>query len=364
MKNIISFVKDKIYYVMGGTILLIIIIVIIGACSNGSSSSSYSNVEKKLVSAAQKYYSAYPKELPVEENGKVKITLGTLIDGEYIKEVKDPSDSTNICSGYVLVTKIGEEYSYIPYLTCKENYEPTLLTDEIKNSQLDEYGNGVYESNGRYVYKGGDVNNYVSFSELTWRIIKIDTDGTIEIVDISKDNNRYNFDGAYNSEIDNSYGNTNDYLHTNIRDVLNSYYDVFSTDEKARIVSKNICIGKYDTENMDTVPIDNDYECSIVKENEKVSLLNVSDYARASLDSQCTTITAANCVNYNYITNDIDSWTLNTASNNSYTAFYIDGRVSFSRANFTKKINKVIYLSPETLLISGSGSLEDPYIIK
>ena len=170
MKNIIEYIKDKSYYLLGGIVIVIILLIIINACSN--SSGSYDKIEQKMVNAAKSYYASHKKNLPKEENGTVTVTISTLIESELLKEVKDPNNKDQDCSGYVEVTKVGKEYSYTPFLVCKGNYEPKYLTDIVKSSKQDEYGNGVYEMGGEYVYRGDDVKNYVSFNNQLKLIVK------------------------------------------------------------------------------------------------------------------------------------------------------------------------------------------------
>ena len=52
MSNIIEYLKDKIYYILGGTVIFIIILIIIGACSNSSGGySSYEQIENNMANA-------------------------------------------------------------------------------------------------------------------------------------------------------------------------------------------------------------------------------------------------------------------------------------------------------------------------
>ena len=209
MKNIIDFIKDKSYYFLGGTVIIFILLIIIGSCSN-KSGGSYEAIENKMVSAAKEYYVNRKDRLPKEENGTVKVTLGTLVEAELINEVVDPSDKSNVCSGYVEVTKVGEEYSYLPFLTCKGNYEPKYLKDIVKETKQDEYGNGVYTIGNELVYRGDDVDNYVSFNNQLWRIVKIDSEGDIKLVLANSIDDSYPWDESYNSEADYKSGITKD----------------------------------------------------------------------------------------------------------------------------------------------------------
>ena len=361
MKNLIDYFKDKIYYIMGGTVIVIILLVLISSCS--SSDGSYESIEQKMVSAAKNYYASHEKNLPKEENGTVKVTINTLIEAELLKEVKDPKNKDQDCSGYVEVTKVGKEYSYTPFLVCKGNYEPKYLTDIIKSVKMDEYGNGVYTINDELVYRGDNVKNYVQFNNQLWRIVKVDSEGDIKLVLANYTEDPYPWDTAYNSDREDSVGITTDYLHTDIRKTLNDYYkNNFDKDSKAKIVSKNLCVGKY----LLTDTFSTEKECSIIKENEKIGLLTATDYQNASLDGKCITLESEECVNRNYLSDDINfsTWLLTASSENSYRVYFLSRTIDETYASSEQRINPVIYVTNKMIIAEGKGTLEQPYIIK
>lgn len=360
MRRILDFIKEKSYFFLGGTVLLLILIIAIGSCSN-SKPVSYDNLENNMVSAAKKYYSENKKNLP-KEGVTIKVSTDTLIEEGYLNNLVDPKDSSNKCSGYVEVTNEEGNYSYLPFLTCKGTYELSYLTDVIKKTQLDEYGNGVYEIDGEYIYRGDEVNNYVSFADKLWRIVKIDSEGDIKLVLAKYLDERISWDNTYNPEKRMNAGNTTNYSISTIRKMLHSYYkDNFNTDQKASIVSKKLCIGKF----FDTDMYSKEKECETVLENEKIGLLVASDYKNASLDANCTHLNSVSCSNYNYFYKDsMNTWLLTTSNNNTYTAYYLDNYIAPYRASSSKKILPVIYISKRVLTTEGKGSLEKPFIIK
>lgn len=361
MKNLIEYLKDKIYYIMGATILLIVILVIISSCSGKGS--SYSSIESKMVSAAKSYYASRENKLPKEDGSSIKVTMGTLIDAELIDEIKDPNNKEQTCEGFVQVKKVGDDYAYIPFLTCKGNYEPEYLVDKIKNSKLDEYGNGVYEMGGEYVYRGDDVNNYISFNNQTWRIVKVDNEGDIELVySPEKNNERFAWDMDYNSSAGKYYGVTTDYLHSDIRKTLVDFYENnFSDESKAYIIPKDICIGKKALD-MDSNILD---ECAVTKTDEYVGLLKVSDYPRASLDFGCTRYDALDCSNRNYfVGSGIDTWLLTTVSDNTYEVYTLNNGIGYNKAYKLNRINPVVFITKDAIVSSGDGSASNEYILK
>lgn len=361
MKNLWNFIKDKSYYFLGGTVIIIIIIIIITSCSKGNGS-SYEEIEDKMVSAAKDYYKDKKSALPKEIGGSVRVSIASLVEAELLSEVTDPNDSSNVCSGYVEVTKVDDEYAYEPFLVCEGNYEPKYLVDKIKEVKTDELGNGVYTINDEYVYRGSDVDNYVSFNDILWRIVKIDKDGDIKLVKAERTMDTYSWDTKYNSESETTSGDTSNYLLTNIRQMLNTYYeDNFTKENKSKIISKDICVGKVSL----TDEFSTEKECSIIKESEKVSLLNATDYKNASLDNNCTTLSSNECINRNYLADDnVNTWLLNPSSQDTYRVLYLYNTLGTSYASSERRINPVIYLSSKVITSKGNGTMDDPYVIK
>lgn len=360
MGNIIDYLKDKIYYIMGATVLLIIILIVISSCGSSGSGGTYSAIESNMVKAAKKYYSSRENKLP-EEDGTAKVTIGTLVELELLKEVKDPKNKNKLCNGYVLTKKVGEEYVHTPFLTCKGNYEPEYLSDKIKGTDKDEYGNGIYEIDGEYVYRGEDVKNYVSFANKLWRIVKVDKDGDLKLVLATKTEDFYIFDDSYNSEVEKSYGIVTDYLRTDIRKTLVSYYDTqIDNESKAKIVSKDLCVGSYKV----TDEFNKEQECSKLMEDEDIGLLLASDYQMASLATECKTLSDKECGNYNYMYNFVNSWILNSETDSSYRNFYLKNGISSTYAKYKKPINPVVFITKDSITTEGDGTEEKPYIIK
>lgn len=359
----LDFIKDKSYYLLGGTVIILVLVILIASCANKNTGSNYEKIEEKMKLAAKNYYDARKDKLPKEDGGVVKVNIGTLVDAELLDEVKDPKDKNSICTGYVEVTKVGDDYSYSPFLNCKGNYEPKYLTDVIKSVEIDEYGNGVYNLNGEYVYRGKDVNNYLKFDNKIWRIIKIDKDGDIKIVSAEPTEDSYPYDTAYNSESEDNSGITTDYLKTDIRKTLNDYYKSnLSKDAKSKIIKKELCIGGY----LLTDEFSYEKECSKkTTTKEYISLLNVSDYQNASLSTECKTLENRECSNYNYLADyKFSSFFINPSSENSYSILYLSDRIYNSYANIELRVNPVVYLTDKSIKKSGNGTEATPFLIK
>ena len=91
-------------------------------------------------------------------------------------------------------------------LTAKGNIHNLTTVDKLKNNVVTE-GDGLYVDtyeDGRYVYKGGDPDNYLKFGGNLYRIISLEKDGTLKIV--KKDSiGAIIFDGVDNRYSENGY---------------------------------------------------------------------------------------------------------------------------------------------------------------
>ena len=89
----------------GGMVLFILLIVLIASLTSGGIK-SYSQLEDKLVNAAEKYYKDNSDKLPLTD-GTVSVTDSTLVEGNYIKELSKLY-SKDKCTATVEVVKNGD----------------------------------------------------------------------------------------------------------------------------------------------------------------------------------------------------------------------------------------------------------------
>ena len=355
----LEFVKEKSYYLLGGTIVLIIMLIAISSCS--SKNKSYSDIENDMVVAAKNYYKVNNDKLPKDEES-IKISLNTLIDLEYIKAVVEPENKEKTCEGHVQVKKVDDKYVYTPFLKCAGSYEPEYLSEKIKNAGQDEYGNGIYLMDGEYVYRGSDVKNYVLFNDQLWRIMLVDSEGDIQLISNYSTDKDYYWENSYNIEEQANVGVNTNYHNSNIRKSLVEYYqENFSDESKAKIVPKNLCIGALSfKENFNRSK-----ECNKIQEKEYIGLPRVSDYQRASLDPNCTNRTQGQCRNHNYLVKSafISTWLLNPVEENTYSVFAGYGVVYLDAAD-KRTVNPVVFITKDTITSGGIGTKEEPFILK
>ena len=278
-------------------------------------------------------------------------------------------------------------------------------------------GDGLYEDiyeEGRYVYRGQNPNNYITFNGETWRIIAKETDGTYKIIknDVlpirafdeanhrSTENNSYctypssgcgvyaTVDGTFSSPSGSQSGTVTE--DSSIKIYLNDDYYVNNINEtaKGQMISHSFNIGAVENLNQSGVEADS-IEKNIAGEKMyqwtgNVGLANVSDILRASTNSLCTSASISynfgmnnsNC-NSNYLLDKGSASSLNYWTINAYSVEFGDSsanawngsvggsstRVGHAHASYGSDAPRpVVFLKSDTTL-SGSGTSEDPFTI-
>ena len=367
-------VKEKmmksLYKIAIFTVILVVVLFVLSLFT--PKKKNHIQVEDIMKSAATKYYNQNSSELPKVNGGTVEISVKKLSNLKYMKDIskylKDDS-----CTGKVVVENNDDSYVYIPYLDCGSKYKTTELFREItKNDNIVTTGNGLYRSGHEYIYKGDAETNYVSINNNLWRIVKVTYDNEVMLIKQDKlTTSLFQWDNRYNSEKKSNLG-INEFKLSRMKDILDELYDkeykqngkLFTNSDKQHIVSHNYCIGKREVE---ASSMDNSIECSEQTEKIKMGLLTVSDFINASLDSNCNNTISRSCQNYNYLVLKRTAWWLITApSNASYKVFVVNstGFIEAVNASNIKAVRPVIYLNSKTMYKSGSGTQEDPYILK
>lgn len=361
---------DKKFLVMGALILglpiiIIIFLAIMQGCTNRTI--TYDKYETKMIEAMEKYIKQDDK-IPTEESEVVKTKLSTLVKKGYIGSPEELlEDST--CEGSVSVrrngasvdTTAGGYLNYVVSLEC-DDYSTVSLVDKLKENVVTEEA-GLYEEADGYIFKGKKVNNYINFFGHSYRIVSIDKDGILKLVKAEPESTNRIWDNKYNVETNRNSGK-NIYKDSEILNYLLADYKntkKINTKSKQYIMAYDVCVGK--RSNLDYT-IDSQIDCSEKMENQIISLLNVSDYAKASLDPDCVNLKSLSCNNYNYLYSVVPStWTLNSSSDNSYEVLFLANGVIYAQnANTTSTYNIVIYIDGNQSYTSGSGTVNNPYV--
>ena len=236
-------------------------------------------------------------------------------------------------------------------------------------------GDGLYEDeyeDGKYVYKGKSPNNYISFNNELWRILSVESDGSLKII---RDN--YIGDMTFDTS-GGTHGNNNWDRPADIKTYLNNDYFSTITTNKDQVASHTWSIGKVENANTDLAGQIND-ENSVKSEKANIGLITASEYLRANTNkTQCGNLSLNNtnrstCKNTNWIYSLISPsnflWTISPSSSSDdsvvsiYALITYAGYINNNYASNSYGILPALYLTQQTKIISGEGSQTNPYLI-
>ena len=191
-------------------------------------------------------------------------------------------------------------------------------------------GDGLYIHNGDFIFKGEDVNNYVSYKEKTWRIMQVYRSGIVKLI-LDKPLSATQYDDANNS-YDKSY------IHSYIKDTNNLSLNVDNLEQI------DICLDSIDDAN--NITCEN-------KINDYISILGISDYGNSI---NLTT-------NKSYINSTDNIWLYN--KNSDGLAWNITkGMLTQDETHLEYSVKPVIILKNTAYSESGNGTKDNPYIVK
>lgn len=191
-------------------------------------------------------------------------------------------------------------------------------------------GSGIYRESGVYAYKGIDANNYIKYSNLIWRIVRTNVDGSLEIIlDDYINVLAWDFKGNMYSESD-----INKYLNEIFIKNLDINY----------LVKTNIC-----NDEMESI---DKYSCNEKNSNYYIKLLPANDFLNTVADGKT------------YVANDGELVWLGTKSIDDKVWHTNGSNLSSSAQNNAYLVKPVVTIKNSTALLDGDGTKENPFIIE
>ena len=265
---------------------------------------------------------------------------------------------------------------------------------------------------GRYIYRGQNPDNYITFNGETWRIIAKETDGTYKIIrnDIlanrafdernhrSTEKNSYctnprygcgvyaAVSGTFSSPSGSQSGTVTE--DSSIKIYLNEdyYTNNINSTAKGQMTSHSFNIGTVERLDQSGAEADS-IEKNIAGEEMytwtgNVGLANVSDILRASTNPLCTSATTSysdsDACNSNYLldkgtASTLYYWTINASSSESGGSFrqvwsgyaigsgaYVDSTYASASSSYAPR--PAVFLKSD-ITLNGSGTSEDPFTL-
>ena len=321
----------------------------------------------------------------------VKVNLNNNKSYEISDYTISPSGSLTTSNTEVTISYGGKSVKQsvsviVPSRTATEFVQAKVGTDGLEQitHTIDDTLQVDSKFATEYRYRGGNVNNYVTFNNETWRIIGIipteDTSGNVEnrfkiIRDESIANKKWN---------DNS---TNDWTNATLNTYLNNdYYNTLSSEAKNMVGTTKYYLGGYQGNPIFTSDTMWQYE----RKNEankagyyygtnpimqrdaskKIALMYASDYGYAA-SKGCTNFlyeynNSVNCkTTNNWLDKSLETWLISQNYAYSYCAFiisshgFVAGHGLVAQSEYA--VYPALYLSSNVKISSGSGTSSDPY---
>ncbi len=257
----------------------------------------------------------------------------------------------------------------------KEAQNQTLFNDVLlKNNKVSENpktnlgavtneDEGLIEigDNGRdgYYYRGNVTNNYVNFANYTWRVLKINKDGSVRLVLNDNLDDLY----AYNESAD-SYR----YSSSDVKSVLDNFYEINLKEYSNYIATSNYC-NDLPSEDLNSiynrVMIDKIISLNCLSETitTTIGLLSIDEViaSGASIDGESSNY----FLNNSNIENDYYTMSSAKVIDASYYPFVIkkDGTISTDTVSTTKLGVRPVINIIKNVAINGTGTINDPYTI-
>lgn len=247
------------------------------------------------------------------------------------------------------IQKIFNLISFMFILACCIFYGSRFISLYLENNKVEElkvFAGNIIDNNkenqnfkninGDYYFEGTDVNNYVKYSNLTWRIIKVNSNNTVRMVLNNSITSLAADSTNYKESYINMWLNKNDKEYTGIlEDNLNN--------TSTYLTYTNTC--------NDIVDDTKNITCKKVIENTLITIPSINDYVSTGGSDSFM-----NNEEYYYLTNSTTEGKL----------WYIesDGKLNTSDGTDIIGVKPVITLKNTVELISGDGSSENPYIIE
>lgn len=361
----------------------------------------------------------------VRKDGNLKLYVNGILVSTETFDVTNYISQTNLKLGQ-WNTSSKQQYTGKIYAV---RYYPTALDDDdmLNNYQVDQdvylsdtrtlkqfaietsfvaTGNGLYsDTNSGYRYRGTTVNNYLKFvgDTDTYRIINFENDGTMKILNTSKNYNiaydesgnrdpvtsKYCVNAASNPEGETdfygcNYFNTTDSVtggsddnvseFASIKDYINGeFYNSLPNNIKSKVLTHKFYTGRLGTgfniSNIEGYIDDDDW-------TGKVGLINAKDLFY-SITGSYNVSDSYNGKSYlvSLTTSNTLIWTMTPSDSNTHDVLTISRGtgVSKRRSSRTYQMNGTVrmlfYAYPAFYIrndysFSGSGSQEDPFIIK
>jgi len=276
----------------------------------------------------------------VELNGDKDIIVdyGTEYKDLGVKSVKDETDGDmDVNKVKVDTSKVNTNQPGLYKVTYTVYDKIHNETKIVRNVQVVDklYSFVTRNTDDTNYYRGSEIDNYVQFSGMLWRIVNVNEDNSVKLVLANVSSNVM-------------FGTQEKFVDSNVYRWLKDYfYPHLKNSEKYIVKNASWCSNNtiYDIESLPQ-------ECNNETFTGPIGLLNVKDLV----------ISSKNLVD-SYLIGKQYYWLLDRVNSNNANIAYssgIDGFMSWNGRSYSA-VRPVINLNKDVYIMSGSGTIDKPY---
>lgn len=211
----------------------------------------------------------------------------------------------------------------------KGSSKEPLATSIMKKASIVYEGAGIYKEAGNYLYKGEEVDNYLRFSNMTWRIVKIANDNTVELV-LDDPINVMAFDSKSSS-----------FTKSDVSNYLNKEFVKYL--DTSKLDKAIVC----EDEISDLTKL----SCNASNIDNYVKLPDISDFLNSIVEDT-------------YMMSESDAMWLYNKKSDTEVWFASGYNISSSKTNAFNSVKPIVMLKNTNVLLGGKGTKEDPFTIE
>lgn len=238
----------------------------------------------------------------------------------------------------ICVLWYGGRFIYF-YLDSKKEVksEVTTLSMALKSNPNNK--ESIKNINDNFYFYEETNNNYISYSNILWRVVKINKNNTITLV---TDNNIATL--AY-GDVENDYNESNliNWLNTNKEKTNSGILENVLNNKEKYLTKTSTCIDAID----DTKNI----KCKSKSNKQYINLLSVEDYLNTGSSKS-------------FINNKKNTYLSNKTKDNDIWYLTDEGKVDTTDGKDILGIKATITLKDKINVTSGTGTNEDPYLFE
>lgn len=251
----------------------------------------------------------------------------------------------------------------------KKTISTVIKNENTINTTLPSFTNplndyGLFQTNintlnneTTYYYRGNVPNNYLSFAGQLWRIVRINEDNSIRLI-LQTDIGSKKYSNNTTCNLSNQVSCTTNYQENNIKTILENWYS--TTIKSNSNLDSKVIIGKFcnDTSNTfidrNTSPT---FDCSYIVES-KVGMISADEIIYSGGVYNITNSST-------YLNNNTSFYTITSSSNSKLYRWDNESNSLVNDADIfdSYNIRPVINLDSNTIITSGDGTINNPYIV-